>query len=261
MEKARLANRTALLPRYSAFTLIELLIALSMLVIILGAVYGTFTATVGTLPRVQAKTALELEARSILRRMTREIRGCYPGRSREQQKSSDKDARSVRLGQAVPNFFAEKNASEGEILRFVTTAGVSALEENSVGLSAVSYLFDESEGALLRRQSNAISKPESTDGDEDWLPLSGNVRSIVVEYFDGEKWHDEWDADEKDGLPRAVRITLEMEGDESVSATVTAAARITARRKLRERDAASDGGREESALPEKSRDAPKGVAK
>ena len=63
--------------RHSAFTLIEILVALAIMVIVVGCAYGIYFAATKSAARYRARTEVERDARALLRMMGREIRCSY----------------------------------------------------------------------------------------------------------------------------------------------------------------------------------------
>jgi len=202
-----------------AFILLEIIIALSMLVLILGSVYGTYTAATRALSQSKPRHALQQQARIFLQRIASEIRCCYAG----YQKKSDQDSNKTIQNEGEKEFqqedsslFEGREVSSGQsFLQFVTSAIASKREHNLGGLAIVEYMFDSSINSLSRRKRRYIGKFEVDRDNNDWIVILENVRSITVEYFDGENWLDEWSSNDMKGfLPKAVRISLVMESED-----------------------------------------------
>ncbi|MHC4587097.1 MAG: PilW family protein, partial [Planctomycetota bacterium] len=88
----KMSERTA---KREAFTLLEIIIALSMLVLILGSVYGTYTVAMRALAHSKPKHALQQQARIFLQRIASEIRCSYAS---YQDKSPQPAANNIRIG-------------------------------------------------------------------------------------------------------------------------------------------------------------------
>jgi len=200
-----------------AFTLLEILVALSMLMLILGSVYGTYMATIESLAHSKPKSVLQQRARLFLQRITSEIRCCYTGyQNKPSQVSLNLRTRKKEvLKQENPSLFVGKEVAPGQtFLQFVTSAATSRRDRDIRGLAIVEYRLDESANTLLQRKRRYIDRFED-DNNYDWLVVSENVQTITVEYFDGKKWLEEWESNDMKGLlPRAVRISVILQDDD-----------------------------------------------
>lgn len=206
----KIAERTTKRP---AFTLLEIIVALSMLVLILGSVYGAYTATTRSLAHFKPKHALQQQARVFLQRIASEIRCCYAG---YQDKSAQTSPRNIRTGEKGllkeedVSFFIGKEVSSGEsFVQFVTSAVDSKREHSLGGLAIVEYMLDESTNTLSRSKRRYVGGFEDDKDNYNWSVVLENVQAITVEYFDGKKWLKEWDSNDMKGLlPQAVGISL-----------------------------------------------------
>jgi len=202
-----------------AFTLLEIIIALSMLVLILGSVYGAYTATTRSLAHSKPKHAMQQQARVFLQRIASEIRCCYAG---YQDKSAQTSPGNIRTGekellkQEDVSLFVGKEVSSGEsFLQFVTSSVDSKREHSLGGLAIVEYMFDESTNTLSRRKRRYVGGFEDDKDNYDWFVVLENVQEITVEYFDGKEWLKEWDSNDMKGLlPKAVGISLVLQTED-----------------------------------------------
>jgi len=189
------------------FTLIEVMVAFTILAIIAGI---AFTVVFGTSKR-SGILAREMELRrvggSIIRLISEDLRGAF-----------------VREG-VIPffvgsdNFFRDDPADE---VNFITT---STLPVNPMSpgsdVAEAGYLlsFDqEGRGVLFRREQSPAQPPDEEGGvTQDVTSL---VRSFNLRYYDGDDWLDEWDsldsgqANTYGKIPREIEIemTLVSEG-------------------------------------------------
>jgi len=210
------AQRTT---KRSAFTLLEIIITLSMLVLILGSVYGTYMATTRSLANSEPKHVLQQQARVFLQRIASEIRCCYAG---HQDKSPQTSPKNIRRGEKElfkrenVSLFVGKEVSSGQsFLRFVTSA-VAPKRENSLGgLAIVEYMLDESTNTLSRSKRRYLGEFEDDKDNYNGSVVLKNVQAITVEYFDGKEWLKEWDSnDAKGSLPKAVGISLVLQTED-----------------------------------------------
>lgn len=214
-----------------AFTLLEILITLSMLVLILGSVYGAYAATIRSLAHSKPKHALQQQARIFMQRITSEIRCCYAGNRDKLPQTSLKNVRTRKkelLTQESASLFVGGEALSGQsFLRFVTSAVTSRRNHSLSGLAIIEYMLDESTNTILRSKRRYIGGLEDDDDNFNWIVVLENVHAIPVEYFDGKKWLEEWDSNDMKGLlPHAVRISLDLQSEDVVPLSVTFTAQI-----------------------------------
>jgi type II secretion system protein J len=210
------APRTSKRP---AFTLLEIIITLSMIVLILGSVYGTYMATTRSLANSEPKHALQQQARVFLQRFTSEIRCCYAG---HQDKFSQPLPINIRRGekellkQEDASLFVGIEVSSGQsFLRFVTSAVAPKREDSLGGLAIVEYMLDESTNTLSRSKRRYLGGFEDDKDNYTGSVVLKNVQEITVEYFDGKEWLKEWDSNDMKGLlPKAVGISLVLQTED-----------------------------------------------
>ena len=212
----KMIERTA---KRKAFTLLEIIIALSMLVLILGSVYGTYTATTRSLEHSKPRHVLQQQAGIFMQRIASEIRCCYAGYQEESLRPVANDIRNSRrenLQQEDISLFEGREVSSGQsILQFVTSAVASKREHSLGGLAIVEYMFDRSTNTLSRSKRRYIGGFEVGKDNYRWIVILENVQAITVEYFDGTDWLKEWKSDDMEGLlPKAVRISLVMQSED-----------------------------------------------
>ena len=209
----KMPERTA---KREAFTLLEIIIALSMLVLILGSVYGTYTAAARSLAHSKPKHALQQQATVFLQRIASEIRCSYAGYLDESPQPATNSIRTgerERLEQEDSPLFEGGEASSGRsFLQFVTSALASKREHSLGGLAIVEYMFDSSTNTLSRSKRRYIGEFEVDKDNYNWLVVLESVRAISVKYFDGDEWLSQWNSNDNEGLlPEAVGISLVMQ--------------------------------------------------
>ncbi|MFC1604212.1 type II secretion system protein GspJ [Planctomycetota bacterium] len=213
----------------TAFTILELLVALSMLVLILAAVYGSYSAATTSIVNCKPRSVLQQQAGLFLQRMSSELRCCYAGSSNEArgELSESRPGDEVIEQEKQPLFVGNDPSSGQTFLQFVIPTLVSKRSYISSGLATVSYKLDKSGRKLLRSEHRYAAKTEDDDNVYDWLPVFANVKTITIEYFEGEKWQEEWDSNEMNGLPQAVKISLVLETEETGPLSFMSTAHIT----------------------------------
>ncbi len=212
----KMPERTA---KREAFTLLEIIIALSMLVLILGSVYGTYTAATRSLAHSKPRHALQQQAGIFLQRIASEIRCCYAGyqdKSPQPATNNIRTGEKERLKQEDASLFEAGEVSSGQsFLQFVTSAVASKREHSLGGLAIVEYMLDSSTNTLSRSKRRYIGGFEVDKDNYNWLVVLENVQAISVEYFDGDEWLKEWHSSDMEGLlPQAVGISLVMQSED-----------------------------------------------
>lgn len=224
------AQRTTKRP---AFTLLEIIITLCMLVLILGSVYGTYMATTRSLANSESKHALQQQARVFLQRITSEIRCCYAGYQDESPQPSPANIRNGEkelFKQKDTSLFVGKEASSGQsFLQFVTSA-VTKHYNSLGGLAIVEYMFDESANTLSQRKRRYIGGIEDDKDNCKWFVVLENVQEITARYLDGKEWLKEWVSnDVKGSLPKAVKISLVLQTEDVGPLPFTSTVQIVCR--------------------------------
>jgi prepilin-type N-terminal cleavage/methylation domain-containing protein len=211
-------------PTHPGFTLIEVLIAVTMIVLITGMMYGSYAATTQSLTRYDARSACRKRTDIVLRLLTRQIRGAFApapqsGRSKVADPSSE------------PVFRGNGENPQGEFLTFLTTAGSSTGGTAAATLVSTSYRYDAATGSLSIRQSPRVGR--LTGGNTvPWTTILNHVDNLQVEFYDGARWRSQWDDRQLPStkLPRAVRIALtvsdECSGSYQTQTTIPVVSRI-----------------------------------
>ena len=214
-----------IVPHNAAFTLIEIMVALTVIVIILGAVYGSYSAATTSIERCKLRTDGVNEARALLGRMTQEIRCSYFSQRRGRSShGKEADGTSVVWEETdEPLFEGKGSATSGEFLRLVTTSGLGGPQGTAGGLYVVGYRLDAAAGTLCRRESPLVNLGwKGSEGDKG-LPILRDVRAVALRYHDGKKWRESWDSDDEKRLPDGVRIEVTLDRGHAVRSFRSAA--------------------------------------
>lgn len=193
----------------SGFTLIEVLIAVSITVIALTMLYGSFSQVITAKRRVETENELIQEANIIMLKMRHDLVNAF-ARGNMNSKSFSPAAR--------PSF---RGWLEGESSRIVFTSFASDPAHHSTqsGQSEISYYLVELRdgmSALVRKDNYWIGN----DGAGEVYPLSERVVGFRVNFLTGrpsasgnEQGLWQWDSSAMRGLPQAVQIRIVLLGD------------------------------------------------
>ncbi len=187
------------------FTLLETLVALSIIVLVLGAAYGSYAAATASVARCRARASVERDARVLLRRIEREVR-CVAWRPPET--AARKGGAPATLSEGPARLFIEGGSDPAtRLLHLLTFAGRSDPEAPGSGQYAVTYRYESAHKRLRRRQTDRMAETKEEDNGS-WLCVAQGVEEVRVAFFDGDRWAENWDTKKESELPAAVRVAL-----------------------------------------------------
>ncbi len=195
--------------RQRGFTLVELLIAMALIATVLSMVYGSYIATTRSARACKSRIALAEKGRTTLEQIARHIRCSYVGSLSDVTENVKTGSGQTEVGpEATVSYFnGDARAVNGEILRLVTTSGLAEEKGATDGLFEVVYKFDKRTGELALSLSRFVGTAREAEK-RNWRVVADQIESIGLEFFDGDKWLERWDFEDKNGLPRAVRIEI-----------------------------------------------------
>lgn len=179
------------------FTLIEVLISISIIAILLATVYGIFSSVSGTKERLDADSAAYHRARVIFDRLGREIRGAY-------YQSARRDS-----------VFRGGSDEAGRLFLELSTTAVSPISARGAGFALIRYrvgpdaeadnqslVIERSERALIGRTQETLETPQM-------MRLAPGIRNFAIRFYANGSWHTSWDATDS-GLPQLVQLRLDI---------------------------------------------------
>ena len=223
------------------FTLLELLIAISILVVIVAVVYASFASVTDTMAVARVRTE-EMRLRQFLERSFRtNLTSVYVDRGFEQQvfqfvgvndETRDGPCDSLRFvstnalmgGRALPGDFKE--------VRYEPLGGAESFEgldlaadkdddaQHKYDADPQQRKLEATETPLLASNAQAV---DAESGNLDVTQSTGKdplaptyeapswevpIRTIDFAYYDGEQWVEEWDSMEQGRLPWCVRVSI-----------------------------------------------------
>lgn len=180
------------------FTLIEVLVAISLLAIIMTAVYGIFGGVNAVKLRLDSDSAEYHLARVVFDRLGRELHGVY-----------------YRKGDQTTMFRGGVNDQEEAFLELTTTA-VSLLSATGSGISEVRYRLapdlEVGNGRQVLLRAERPRQSATMPVDERMMRLGPDVVRLSLRFFTEGHWQEQWDA-KQDGLPQLVEISLVIGSD------------------------------------------------
>lgn len=201
----------------SGFTIIEILIAVTMGAMILGAVYGAYHMIVKTTMNYSKVSDTYQTARITLDTLAKEIGGAYQPLFGEE-------------GKMFTGSDEWYGGMENDSLSMVTTTSIQG-EEEWIGFDSFEvkyYLGRGTEDGFLFMESAPYFDLEEPFGKREEVILAENIRSLDFKYFNGIDWVDTWGGEEATAtvdesdeempvLPYGVKITISIgvEGDKT----------------------------------------------
>jgi type II secretion system protein J len=192
---------------FAGFTLIEVLVTLTLLTIVLGVVYSSFFSVQRAAERFDTVSLKYHEVRTTLDIMRREIEGSLLKNPREKDETKPKASFIIK----DKDVFG-KNTSSLECMSFSFKGS---------RLNEVSYFVKANEDVL---NLNKTEKPSTLDSKGYSMEVIEGIESFTVETRFNNKWVKTWDTANTDQLPEMVKISIEF-NDNGKMVTMTEYAR------------------------------------
>ena len=187
--KSKIQNSKLKTPT-TAFTLIELLTALTITTLLLSAVYGTYFATIASIDRSTLNTPSAQNAKQLLTRIAAQIRCAYPNQTNPDRQGA---------GFLIP----PPNTNNNLAIHLVSTKSILFNDNPDMNLIEIKYRLNPQTNQLQYRQS-----PYPSTKNQNWTPIANNVHSLIFQAYNGQQWLNHWNDKITHQLPRAIKITL-----------------------------------------------------
>jgi general secretion pathway protein J len=182
-----------LIPK-SGFTLIEILISLTLLTVVLGAVYSSFFSVQRALERFDNVSLKYHEARTALDIIRREIEGALV---KNPQTDNNKKMKAVFVIKDSDIF--GKNTS---------SLNLTAFSFKGSNPNTISYFVKEKDGRLELLKTES---PAAIPSKEYQIEIIEEIESFTVEILFNKKWVKTWDTANTGKLPEIVKISIEFD--------------------------------------------------
>lgn len=193
----------------AGFTLLELLISMSLLAVMMTMTYSVFYTAMSAVPRGEAAAEISARLRIATSLITRQVRSLvdYPA-------ETDEEVHPYFVGdqQGFSFITAAPQLGGGEGLGWVTYSS------DGSALAMAERLIFSTGGLSEDEESEDFADPEEAMGDAsapeaaETVLLAG-LEAVAFEYLrlDGTEgeWLEEWDGLEEQTLPAAIRLTVE----------------------------------------------------
>lgn len=179
--------------RSKGFTLVEVLVAITIFALAISSIYGVFTSISAGKDRLDLNSETYHQARVILDRIGREIHGIYTHNS--------SDTSMLRGGLD----------DKGNVFFELSTTASSSLNLNGAGFVAVRYELvadreNEDGGYVILRTEKPLWGNQSRQ-DFPAMRLAGGVRNLRIRYRSEQTWQNQWDG-KVQGLPDMLEVML-----------------------------------------------------
>ncbi len=206
-------------PSSSGFTLLEVLLALSMMAILFALVYGIFGTSSDLLEAAEQESESYHMARLSFRQLSQEltsvVQSLHGVTFRETSEAGCPQIARVELLESVQQggegsvafigVDADQGARPADCLMFATYAhGRYRPDAKESDLSVVTYWL-EGDKVMHDEETNVFSLSSKS---VESFPLAESVAGLNFTFYDGTQWLDEWDAAKKGGLPKALEVEL-----------------------------------------------------
>lgn len=181
-------------PSAPGFTLIEVLISLTLLTVILGAVYSSFFSVQRALDRFDDISIKYHETRTALDIMRREIESALV----ENPGSDDENKIKLEFIIKDRDVFGKNTSS----------LNLTAFSFKGSNLNSVSYYVTEKDGQLNLLKSES---PAATESQDYTIEIIEGIESFTVETMFNRKWVRTWDTANTGKLPEIVKVSIEFD--------------------------------------------------
>lgn len=228
----------------SGFTLIEMMIAMTILAFIALAVYNNTAQTFKLRDNIEQEGDFFNALRVTLDLMGRDIGQMYspqmaalPGDSGKARSPTQENTvgtfgsneaspdPTAFWGSPINQFGLRPSRLQGEAtkLSFISNGHVRLFRDSAESdFAKITYALEEDseetnakKTTIVKRESTAAFDPEEEKEHEVRYPLLTNVKKLEFSFLDGEKdqWHARWDTsgtDHKDKFPDVIQVTIEV---------------------------------------------------
>jgi prepilin-type N-terminal cleavage/methylation domain-containing protein len=221
--------------RQGGFTLLELVVALSLIAVLSLALFMALRVSLSAYRKGQERIAASQRENVIIDLVKVQIGSAYPARPQ----GKFLEPLRQRAGQADPNTspgFLERLVAaraatpplfRGEARSVLFASFAPLFFRKNAGMSMIAYSLVPGEQGELR----FLESEEQYHGGDTFLEMSAGTKGEQTVFFDGlergefeyfgeidndASWRSEWDGEEIGRLPTAIRITLERRGGQRV---------------------------------------------
>ena len=185
----------------SAFTLVEIMIAIGLLSLVLAAIYSSWTAILRS-----SKTGLDAAASAQLARITVRV-------------LEDSLGSAQSFAANLPYYYFAAENGDSPVLSFVARLSKSFPRSGKFGdldVRRVTYSIEaapDGSRQLVLRQNPLVMDPDKDEKDYP-IVLAKNVKGLDMQFWDSNKnppeWVDTWEGPKTNQLPKMIMLTLKL---------------------------------------------------
>lgn len=205
------------LHRRRGFTLLEILVAMFILTIVMGLVFGSFNGVFSNADRLNESGDLFEMADAAMNRIISDLSAIHVMQApRYKPPDIDDDPEMFRVVGSNETMGGNNFAK----LRFTSLAHLAPAVDGSDSIAEIVYYVQpsESDGYRLFRADNSYPYPEFEPKESDPV-MCENLLSFKLTYYDKEgREFEDWDSEDDDydySTPNAVRIELKLGSEEN----------------------------------------------
>jgi prepilin-type N-terminal cleavage/methylation domain-containing protein len=191
------------------FTLVEVLIATSILVIIAAMVFEAFAATLSAGKGLEERAELYHTARFIIRKLTEDM-------------SSASFYTNNTLG-SFTGVDRKANGQDADEIAFTGFGGRIAFTGTDCDQARITWKAEAPAGvkklALRRIENHFITGFDEAKNQAEDMEVTAWLKSFDLKYYDNGTWLDAFDATKTKILPKAVALTFTLEDDDGRTLT------------------------------------------
>ncbi len=192
------------------FTLLELMVAMTLFTIVMGAAYSLFDSAQAISSDAGKVSRNQQEARFVLETLRRDLQGVVGMGMYDQESESTEDSVYQFLGSDDGS--EEEPRDEIQFLALNRDTLYSTSPESDLTMTRY-YLVEKGENptvqSLVRIKNAALLSSDSLqDEEEEAEEIGPNVMNVNFRYFDGEDWQDSWNSSLSLTLPKAIEVTV-----------------------------------------------------
>ena len=220
------AARTSLHQRQAGLTLIEVLIAITIMVLMMTLAWSTISNTLAAKNMGEAVESRNHELRLAMGRVVADFEGAYLSRNEESAASNPRTQFVGKSGGAIPE------------IRFSTLghrvlwADANESEQTLISYEPINDREAPTKTNWLRREQRRLSHRTINEEPAEYDIVLRDVYRVTFEFWDwnSQAWKDRWDTTITDGergrLPTRVRITIVTKDERGNETKLTSQARI-----------------------------------
>jgi len=200
----------------SGFTLLEMVVTLTLLGFILLIIFGAFRLGLSAWEKGESSGEEYQKVRAVSQLLSQQLKSMVPYK--------------IKTEKAEGDYLAFEGKPHS--LKFVSAVSIRAKQPEGFVYATYAYREGGNEGGSLvvYEQKVLIKKNFFEEGPDEksGVPVIEGISEIQFEYFRGEdlvknqseEWVDQWNAKEEKELPRAVRITVTYKNGQSKKETL-----------------------------------------